>query len=62
MSIKDKICEWIAYRLPKRVVYFCAIRLGAYATTGKFSKTIVPEVTFMTALERWDIYLKGKTK
>ena len=50
----DKICEWIAYRLPKRVVYFCAIRLGVHATTGKFSNTIVPEVTFMTALERWE--------
>jgi hypothetical protein len=52
--MEDKICEWIAYKFPRRVVYFCAIRLGAETTTGKFSNTIVPEVEFMTCLKRWE--------
>ncbi len=44
--MKDKICEWIAYRLPKRVVFFCTMRLGVYAITEKFSDRPKPEVTF----------------
>ena len=51
--MKDKFYQWLSFKLPRRLVYFCAIRLGAETTTGKFSNTIVPEVTFMTALKRW---------
>ena len=45
---------WIAWRLPRRVVYFAAIRLMAYATTGKYSDTVVPELEGMDAIERWE--------
>jgi hypothetical protein len=50
----EKIIIWIANNLPKRIVYFAAIRLGVNATTGEFSDQIVPELYFMDALKRWE--------
>lgn len=49
----DKILMWIAWHLPKRLVYWCAVRLGSYASVGKYNRQIVPELRFMEALERW---------
>ncbi len=45
---------WLVYRLPKSLVYWCAIRLICNATTGKHSGQIVPELKAMDALDRWD--------
>ena len=50
---KRNRAQLIAELLPKDVVYFCAIRVMANATTGKYSKQIVPNLKAMTALERW---------
>lgn len=53
MSFKDALARWVANYLPERVVYFAAIRLGARATTGEHSTTVVPELGFIEALSRW---------
>lgn len=45
---------WLADRVPRRLAYFCAIRVGAHATVGKYGDTVVPELHFMDALKRWD--------
>ena len=50
----DKLYENLAYWLPQRLVYWAAIRLGAYATCGKYGNTIVPDLRFMDALKRWE--------
>jgi hypothetical protein len=50
----ERIAIWIAYHLPRRVVYWATIRLGAHATTGPYSKTVVPALTVVDALQRWD--------
>lgn len=50
----DKICLAIARRLPKRLVKWCAIVVGAHATTGKYSTQIVPDLRFMETIERWE--------
>uniref|UniRef100_A0A6M3XZD9 Uncharacterized protein n=1 Tax=viral metagenome TaxID=1070528 RepID=A0A6M3XZD9_9ZZZZ len=49
----DMIAKWIAWKIPKLLVYWCAIRVGAYATTGEYSNQEVPILTFMEALRRW---------
>ncbi|MDE4602474.1 hypothetical protein LOF12_14120 [Sinorhizobium meliloti] len=49
----DKIAMHIAWRLPRRLVEWCAIRLIANATTGEHSSQVVPELTAMDALKRW---------
>ena len=50
----DKICMFIAWRLPRRLIMWCAMRLGANATQGKYETQIVPELTFMDAVGRWE--------
>jgi hypothetical protein len=49
----DKFYMWIAWRLPKNLVKWVSIRLIASATSGKYSNTIVPELTAIDALKRW---------
>lgn len=53
--MKEKLAIWIAWRLPKRLVMWCAIRLIANATQGEYSSQIVPELSAMDALQRWSI-------
>lgn len=49
----DDINMKIAWILPRKLVYWCAVRIGAFATTGKFSNQSVPELNFMEAIKRW---------
>lgn len=49
----DKIWMFIAWKIPKRLVMWCAVRLMANATQGKYGSQNVPELTAMDALERW---------
>lgn len=44
----------LAWKLPRWLVYWCAIRLGAHATTGRYGSTNPTEMPFTEALERWD--------
>lgn len=50
----DKITRWIAWRLPKRLVKWCYMRVAAHATTGKYRDTEVPALGMMDAIQRWD--------
>lgn len=55
----NKLRLWFIWKLPRSLVYYCAIRLIAEATSGpKYGNTIVPELTACDALKRWDF--KGK--
>ena len=38
----------------KRIVMWAAFRVIAYATQGKYGMTIVPELTAMDAMKRWE--------
>lgn len=49
----DKFLMFIAFRLPKRLVMWCAVRVIANATTGAYGNQIVPELSAMDALDRW---------
>ena len=49
----ERICMWIAWRLPRQIVYWCAIRLGAQATTGPYQDQVVPDLRFLEAIRRW---------
>jgi hypothetical protein len=51
----DRFYEWLAQRLPRRLVYWCAIRLAAHATVGSYSKQDVPSLLVADALKRWKI-------
>lgn len=51
---RESALLWIAWRLPRKLVMWCYIRVGAHATTGRYGSTVVPELTMMDALKRWD--------
>ena len=51
---RDAVVRWVVDRLPRWLVYRCAIRLGVNATTGAYGNTEVPALTFMDALKRWE--------
>jgi hypothetical protein len=50
----NRFWMWLAWRLPRRLIYWCAIRLISAATVGKHADTVVPELSAMDALARWD--------
>ena len=49
----ERALIFIAWHLPKPLVYWASIRLMAHATTGPYSSQVVPELTAMDALKRW---------
>lgn len=51
---REAFIRWIVWRLPRKIIMWSYIRVGAHATTGKYGSTVVPELGMMEALERWD--------
>lgn len=49
----EKLLMAVAWRLPRRLVYWAAIRLMAHATTGQYSDQETNALTALEALERW---------
>jgi hypothetical protein len=49
----EKLTMKAAWMLPKRLAYWCAIRVIAHATQGEYGHQIVPDLTAMDALKRW---------
>lgn len=44
----------IVWRLPRSIVMWSTIRVISNATTGPYANQVVPELTAMEALRRWD--------
>ena len=49
----EKVLIWIAWKLPRQLVMWTTVRLVS-ATTGQYGNTIVPELSAIDALKRWD--------
>ena len=53
----NKIYQWIADKLPKRLIFFCYVRFMAFATThGEGVKMTPDEMGFSKAVEIWESY------
>lgn len=52
--IFERLCIWVAWRIPSPIAYWCAIRVGCNATQGEYSNQVVPDLLFMDALKRWE--------
>lgn len=50
----ERFVVWIAWRLPRAIVYWCVIRAGVHATTGRWAATEVPATTLPDILKRWE--------
>lgn len=53
-KIREKLAFKIAWLMPHWLVYFCGIRMACNGTQGKYDHQIVPELTMMDAIKRWD--------
>lgn len=53
-KLAEKLLIKIVWRLPRTMVMWCAIRVGAHATNGKWSSQEVPALSFIDAIQRWD--------
>ncbi len=51
---KVKIKLWLTRRIPRKFLYWIAVRIGAIVTIGEYSNTIVTELTFIEILNRLD--------
>jgi hypothetical protein len=49
-----KLVMWFVWLLPRWLVYWCSVRLMSEASTGKWGHQVVPELTALDALKRWD--------
>ena len=52
-EVDERVWMWLADHAPRKLVYWCAIRLGVHATEGEHSNEEVPALLFMDALGRW---------
>lgn len=53
-ALREGLILFSAHLLPRWLVSAAAIRLIAHATTGRYGSTVVPELTAMEALRRWE--------
>lgn len=51
---KSDLIWWLIMLIPKRIQYYCFLNIVAYATSGKYSNTVVPELPAMEALNRFE--------
>lgn len=54
MSLFEKFWQRLSWVMPRELVRWCFVRVVAHATMGSFGHTIVPELTAIDALARWD--------
>ena len=50
----DRFLMFLVWKLPRAIVYWSAIRVSAHASTGQYSDQVVPDLTAMDALKRWE--------
>jgi hypothetical protein len=46
---------WVVDRLPKKLVYFCVMKVWSYATTQVYIDKHPDEVTWNMALNAWGV-------
>ena len=51
---RDKFWQWLAFKMPKALIYFCGIRLWAWATSKQWEDQDATTVTMDQCLDRWD--------
>ncbi len=51
---KEALMIKIAWAMPRWLVCWCSIRLISKATVGEYGHQVVPELTAMDALKRWE--------
>lgn len=53
--MRERAARFIAWLLPRRVAYWAFLRVAAHATVGPYSTQVVPDLTCIDALRRWEV-------
>jgi hypothetical protein len=53
--MSEKALLFVVWKLPRKLVYWCAIRVMAHATQGQYGNQEVPALLAMDALKRWEM-------
>lgn len=51
---RERLILAVVWRLPRWLVYWCAIRVAAHATTGRYGTTDPTTLSVTDALKRWE--------
>jgi hypothetical protein len=57
--IREALPKAIARNMPRRIVYWCIIRVWAESTAGKWETSSPRKMRIETALDRWKETSKG---
>ena len=49
----ENMTMWVAWHLPKKLVYWCAMRVFSYATCGQYGHESPTDLLAMDAVKRW---------
>lgn len=49
----ENVIMYLVWKLPRKIVYWSAIRVATHATTGEYKYQVVSELTLVEALQRW---------
>ena len=52
-KLKEKFMFWVAWKMPKWLVYYCTIRVFSHSSTGNHSNTEAGRLTVFEALHDW---------
>lgn len=53
-TLRERLARYVAWRLPRLLVYWCGMRLFVHATGGPWSHEESTGVTVTEALARWN--------
>ena len=51
--LQERVVVAVAWAMPRKVAYWCAIRVGVHGASGPWEGQVVPELTVADALKRW---------
>jgi hypothetical protein len=61
LDAREELAMDVAWALPKEVAYWAAIRLGCYASQGKWGNESPTDMLMVTVLKRWDKHEEPET-
>ena len=54
LIVKERTIKWVAWRVPRAIVYWCVVRVWAYGISNGDGYMSPEKLTYPEALRRWD--------